>query len=82
MAASGKLVDWDRSKDLGKIVPTLVIGAGHDTMDPKHMEWMAKQFPQGRFVLCPEGGHMAMYDDPKPYFDGLLRFLGDLERKP
>ena len=42
MSASGRLVNWDRSADLGKIkVPTLVIGAGHDTMDPKHMEWMS-----------------------------------------
>ena len=83
MAASGKLEFWDRSKDLPKItVPTLVIGAGHDTMDPKHMEWMATQFPKGRFALCPNGAHMAMYDDPKPYFDGLLGFLKDLERAP
>jgi proline iminopeptidase len=83
MAASGKLGNWDRSHDLGRIkVPTLVIGAGHDTMDPKHMEWMAKQFPRGRFVLCPEGGHMALYDDPEPYFKGLLAFLKDVEGKP
>jgi proline iminopeptidase len=83
MSASGTLEHWDRSQDLGKItVPTLVIGAGHDTMDPQHMEWMAKQFPRGRFVLCPAGGHMAIYDDPEPYFDGLLRFLKDLEGKP
>jgi proline iminopeptidase len=81
MAASGKLEQWDRSGDLAKIrVPTLVIGAGHDTMDPKHMAWMATQFPHGRFVLCPEGGHMAMYDDPGPYFAGLLAFLKDVER--
>jgi len=83
MSASGTLVDWDRSQDLGKIkVPTLVIGAGHDTMDPKHMEWMAKQFPKGRFVLCPEGGHMAFYDDPEPYFKGLLAFLKGVEGMP
>jgi len=83
MAAGGKLLGWDRSKELKNIkVPTLVIGAGHDTMDPKHMEWMATQFPNGRFTLCPNGAHMAMYDDPKPYFDGLLKFLQDLERAP
>ena len=54
LGASGKLENWDRSADLGKItVPTLVIGAAHDTMDPKHMEWMAKQMPRARYLYCP-----------------------------
>jgi len=81
MGASGKLVNWDRSGDLGRIsVPTLVIGATYDTMDPEHMEWMARQLPQGRFLLCPDGSHLAMYDDQKTYFDGLVRFLKDVEQ--
>ena len=80
MCASGKLERWDRSGDLGKIAaPTLVIGAQHDTMDPKHMEWMATQFPHGRFLLCPNGGHAALYDDQQIYFTGLLAFLKDLD---
>ena len=44
MGAHGdcKLANWDRSTDLSKIeVPTLVIGARHDTMDPEHMRWMS-----------------------------------------
>src|SRR5919205_3488227 len=37
LGASGKLADWDRTADLGRIaVPTLTIGAAHDTMDPQH----------------------------------------------
>ena len=80
MGASGKLEKWDRSADLSKIsTPTLVIGAQHDTMDPKHMAWMATQFPRGQFLLCPNGGHCAMYDDQKTYFTGLLAFLKDLD---
>ncbi len=80
MGASGKLVTWDRSADLGKIsAPTLVIGAQHDTMDPKHMAWMAQQLPHGRYLLCPNGGHFAMYDDQPTYFTGLLAFLNDLD---
>ena len=40
-----------RSADLPQIqVPTLVIGARYDTMDPAHMEWMAGQFPLGTLV--------------------------------
>ncbi|MEP6897792.1 MAG: proline iminopeptidase-family hydrolase, partial [Rhodanobacter sp.] len=42
LGASGRLLNWDRSKDLHRItVPTLVIGAQHDTMDPKYMASMA-----------------------------------------
>ena len=78
LGARGKLVDWDRSGDLAKItVPTLVIGAQHDTMDPKHMEWMSTQFPKGSYLHCPNGSHMAMYDDGQTYVEGLLGFLRD-----
>jgi proline iminopeptidase len=81
MSARGKLERWDRSHDLAKLnVPTLVIGAAHDTMDPKHMAWMAQQLPNARFLLCPDGGHMAMYDDQQTYFTGLVRFILDVDR--
>lgn len=80
LGASGKLEFWDRRADLSKIgVPTLTIGATHDTMDPTHMKWMAEQMPRGRHLHCPEGSHLAMYDDQQNYFDGLLAFLGELE---
>jgi len=39
----GTLKKWDRTSDLPKIkVPTLVIGATHDTMDPEHMKGLTK----------------------------------------
>lgn len=76
LGASGKLLHWDRTADLSRIeVPTLVIGAQHDTMDPEHMRWMAGQFPQGSHLHCPDGSHMAMYDDQQTYVRGLLDFL-------
>jgi len=79
LGASGKLVDWDRFDDLDRItVPTLVIGATHDTMDPRYMERMAERLPDGRFLLCPDGSHMAMYDDQVRYFDGLTAFITDV----
>ena len=82
LGASGKLLNWDRTRDLAKItVPTLVIGARYDTMDPKHMEWMASVFPQGRYLYCPSGSHMAMYDDQKTYFDGVIRFVKSVDAK-
>jgi len=80
LGASGKLEKWDRTADLGKItVPTLVIGARHDTMEPAHMEKMARQVQKGRYLLCPKGSHMAMYDDQQAYFDGLIRFVRDVD---
>ena len=80
MGASGILVDWDRTNDLKKIaVPTLVIGAQHDTMDPKYMQMMSRQFPNGEYLYLPNGSHMAMYDDQQAYFDGLLTWLHTVE---
>jgi len=76
MGASGRLEKWDRSQDLKTITPrTLVIGAAHDTMDPKHMEWMSKQFPKGSYLFAPNGSHMALYDDQDVYMKGLIDFL-------
>jgi proline iminopeptidase len=79
LGLSGTLEDWDRSADLKDIeVPTLVIGATHDTMDPEHMHWMAQQLPQGRYLHCPNGSHLSQYDDPEHYFPGLIQFLQSL----
>lgn len=73
---AGKLETWsvkNRLKDIE--VPTLVIGAKHDTMDPKHMEWMASEVKNGTYLYCEKGSHMCMYDDQKTYFEGLISFL-------
>jgi proline iminopeptidase len=79
LGLSGSLEDWDRSADLPSItVPTLVIGATHDTMDPDHMRWMAEQLPGGRYLHCPEGSHLSQFDDPEHYFPGLIEFLQSL----
>jgi proline iminopeptidase len=76
LGASGMLAEWDRSGDLGAItVPTLVIGAEHDTMDPEHLRWMAGQLPQGSYLHCPDGSHLCMYDDQAVYMAGLIAFL-------
>jgi proline iminopeptidase len=78
---SGTLEKWDRTADLCKIqVPTLVIGATHDTMDPEHMKWVSTQVQQGQFLLCPNGSHCAFYDDQKLYFDGLIQFIKNVDQ--
>lgn len=73
---AGTLSDWDRFEDLPSItVPTLVIGADHDTMDPEHMRAMAERLPRGQFLRCPQGSHMAMWDDAEVYHRGILQFI-------
>jgi proline iminopeptidase len=81
-AHNAKLEHWDRVADLPKItVPTLVIGARYDTMDPAHMKMVSEKVRHGRYLYCPNGSHMAMYDDQKVYFDGLVRFLRDVDSR-
>ena len=53
----------------------LVIGATHDTMDPDHMRWMADTVADGTYLHCPDGSHLAIYDDQQTFFRGLLEFL-------
>ncbi len=74
--ASGKLENWDISSQLSRItVPTLVIGAKYDTMDPAYLKWMAEQIPNSSYLLCENGSHMGMYDDQQRYVSGLIQFL-------
>lgn len=80
IARSAKLASWRRMDALGSVsVPTLVIGARHDTMDPVHMEQVAARLANGRYHFCPTGSHLAMYDDQRTYFAGLVTFLKELE---
>ncbi len=79
--ASGRLERWDRKADLPKLaMPTLVIGADHDTMDPAHMKWVSTQVQHGSFLLCPDGSHCSMWDDQPHYFPGLIRWLKATDR--
>jgi proline iminopeptidase len=76
LGASGLLSNWDRVADLHRIeVPTLVIGAAHDTMDPAHLQEMAARIPNGSYLHCPHGSHLAMYDDQDTYMRGLIDWL-------
>ena len=83
LGASGLLENWDRTADIKNIgVPTLVIGATFDTMDPAHMQWMAEEIPNARYLLCPDGSHLAQWDDEETYFNGLIQFLSEVDSGP
>ncbi len=80
LGARGTLEHWDRFADLPRItVPTLVVGATYDTMDPKYMESMSKQVKRGRFLLCKKGSHLCLYDDQVTFFSGVIGFLKDVD---
>lgn len=76
----GRLATWDIKNRLPEItVPTLMIGAKHDTMDPKAMEAQSKLVKKGRYLYCPNGSHLAMWDDQKVFMSGVIQFIHDVD---
>lgn len=77
---SGRLTHWDIKSRLKEIaVPTLMIGAKHDTMDPKAMEEQSKLVQKGRYLYCPNGSHLAMWDDQQVFMNGVVQFIKDVD---
>jgi proline iminopeptidase len=80
MGIGGNLANWDIKNRLKEIkIPTLMIGAKHDTMDPKAMEEQSKLVEKGRYLYCPNGSHLAMYDDQKIFMNGVIDFIHDVD---
>ncbi len=79
--ASGRIEYWDIKDQLHKLsIPILTIGGTWDTMDPAHMEWMASEVQNGRYLHCPNSGHMAMYDDQELFMEGVIKFIKDVDK--
>ncbi len=77
---SGRLAKWDIKNRLKEIaVPTLMIGAKHDTMDPAAMEVQSKMVQKGRYLYCPNGSHLSMWDDQKIFMAGVIDFVKDVD---
>ena len=75
-----RLYGWDIKSRLHEItVPTLMVGARYDTMDPGAMEEQSKLVQRGRYLYCPNGSHLAMWDDQKVFMDGVIRFIKDVD---
>jgi proline iminopeptidase len=80
--ASGRLEHWDRKADLKKImVPTLMIGAKYDTMDPAAMEAQSKMVANGSYLFCPNGSHLSMWDDQKVFMNGVIDWVRKVDRE-
>lgn len=77
---SGRLANWNVKDRLKEIkTPTLMIGAKHDTMDPAAMEEQSKLVQRGRYLYCPNGSHLAMWDDQEVFMTGVIKFIKDVD---
>jgi proline iminopeptidase len=77
---SGRLANWDIKDRLKEIaIPVLTVGAKYDTMDPEHMKWESTQVQQGRYLYCPNGSHLAMWDDQAHFYPGVIQFIKDVD---
>jgi proline iminopeptidase len=73
---TGNLKTWDRWASLPKIsVPTLVMGARYDEMDPASERREAAAIPGAELFMSETGSHLSMWDDQRAYFGALLTFL-------
>ena len=82
IVGDAKLKTCDIKGELSTIsTPTLIIGGTYDTIDPKHMEWIASEVQNGHYLHCPNGSHLAMYDDADTYFKGLVEFIKSVDKK-
>ncbi|HLZ24422.1 MAG TPA: hypothetical protein VKQ30_20095 [Ktedonobacterales bacterium] len=39
---------------------------------------MATALANERYLLCPDGSHLALYDEQQVYFEGLIQFIRDV----
>lgn len=77
---AGNLANWDIKDRLKEIrIPTLMVGAKYDTMDPNAMEEQSKLVQHGRYLYCPNGSHLAMYDDQQTFMTGVIQFIRDVD---
>lgn len=69
---------WDKLPNIK--TPTLVLGGKYDEMSPESMKREGSLLPNSHTYLCPEGSHMAMYDDQQRYFSTLTTFLKEVDQ--
>jgi proline iminopeptidase len=78
---TGNFKNWDFWSRLPNIkIPALVLGGMYDEMNPESMKKEGRLLPNSRTYLCPQGSHMAMYDDQQPYFSTLISFLKEVDQ--
>lgn len=77
----GSLAKWDITNRLKEItVPTLMVGAKFDTMDPDAMEKQSKAVQHGEYLFCPNGSHLCMWDDQQVFMKGVIQFIKKVDQ--
>lgn len=72
----GNLVGWDVMNRLKEIkTPTLMVGAKYDTMNPEDMKKQSELVQNGKFLYCPNGSHLSMWDDQQVFMTGIVNFI-------
>jgi len=64
---------WDRLPQI--TVPTLTVGGKYDTMDPEDMRKISQTVQNGKFLYCPNGSHLSMWDDQEVFMKGVIDFI-------
>jgi proline iminopeptidase len=64
---------WERLKEL--TVPTLMIGAKYDSMNPAEMEEMSHLVQNGSYLYCANGSHLCQWDDQQTYMTGVISWI-------
>ncbi|MFT8977520.1 MULTISPECIES: proline iminopeptidase-family hydrolase [Liquorilactobacillus] len=79
---TGSLKNWSIRDRLSQLkMPTLVLGAKYDSMDPKVIKDMVNRIPNASVHICPKGSHFSIFDDQKDYFKAILSFISSVEDK-
>lgn len=77
----GNMQSWNRWPDLKKIViPTLVMGAKYDIIDPSRLQQLAQDLPYGQFFESTTGSHFSFLEDTENYFGRLLKFFNEVSK--
>ncbi len=80
-SVGGRLANWERMNDLKNItIPTLMVAAKYDTMDPEDMKKQSELVKNGRYLFCPNGSHLAMWDDQEVFMKGVIDFIKDVDK--
>ncbi|MCI1881042.1 MAG: proline iminopeptidase-family hydrolase [Sporolactobacillus sp.] len=78
---TGSLGNWNVRQQLPTLtMPTLLMGAKYDSMNPKVIKKMGELVPHSRVFICPNGSHFSMWDDPNHYFPEIIKFINDIEQ--
>jgi proline iminopeptidase len=43
------------------------------------MEEQSKMVQHGRYLYCPNGSHLSMWDDQQVFMNGVIKFIKDVD---